>query len=81
MEDNKLPLKLYDLREGDRVLVNCQIEGKELKNAPATVVYIQKTELFKHENLPIQVVLDVAYDENEHTTIRLNLKEVFPYAD
>ncbi|MGG3561672.1 hypothetical protein ABES03_08710 [Neobacillus rhizosphaerae] len=68
------------LKVGDRVAVT--IKGRanwlKLKNAPATVMYIDQPTLYTHHMNPVQVELDEPYDEHGQKVIRVSLKEVKP---
>jgi hypothetical protein len=61
---------------GDRVKVT--VDNFELKERPATIVYIDSPTIFSHEFSPIQVELDKPYDDSGQTIIRVSLREIKP---
>jgi hypothetical protein len=66
------------IQVGDRVIVNIDSGFIQLENVEGVIVYIDERHLFDHWTMPIQVQLPNSYDENGHTVLRCNLKEVRP---
>ncbi|MEH7116888.1 hypothetical protein V7128_05600 [Neobacillus vireti] len=65
---------------GDRVKVNIRNKTSwlKLKDAPATIFYIDHKTLYAHHLRPIQVELDDPYDEHGQTMLRVSVKEIKP---
>jgi hypothetical protein len=62
---------------GDRVIVNVNAGAYQLKDAKATIVYMDYSAgIYRDEFFPVQVRLDEPYGESKQRLLRVTVKEL-----